>query len=103
MIDARRASMMAMGGTVASLVLGVFAALLALAWPLAAVIAVIGLVMGIWGLYSPRRNLALVGMLLCCLAIGLGTYSLARYVYIQVESQRPIDLDYAADPVLPED
>jgi hypothetical protein len=102
MIDARRASMMAMGGTVASLILGIFAALLALAWPPAAIIAVIGLVMGIWGLYSPRRNLALVGMLLCCLAIGFGTYGMARNVYIYVQSRQPPVIEDTADPVLPE-
>ena len=103
LIDARRAGMMAMGGTVASLVLGVFAALLAIAWPPAAIIAVLGLVMGIWGLHSPRRNLALVGMLLCCLAIGLGTYGLARNVYIYVQSQRPTVIEDAADPAMTEE
>jgi hypothetical protein len=89
-VDARRASMMAMGGTVASIVLGIFAALLALLWPPAAIIAVLGLVMGIWGLRSPRRNLALVGMLLCCLAIGLGAFGGARALYVHVQSNRAI-------------
>ena len=103
LIDARRNSMMAMGGTVASLVLGVFAAALSLLWPPAAVIAVLGLVMGIWGLYSPRRNLALLGMLFCCLAIGLGAYGVAKSTYNYVQSQRPIVIDdNAPDPALPE-
>jgi hypothetical protein len=103
LIDARRTGQMAMGGTVASLVLGVFSALLALAWPPAAVIAVLGLVMGIWGLYSPRRNLALVGMLLCCLAIGLGTYGVVRSVYIYVQSRQPMQIEDAVDPVIEEE
>jgi hypothetical protein len=102
MIDERRNSMMAMGGTVGSLVLGVFAAALAMLWPPAAAIAVLGLVMGIWGLYSPRRNLALLGMLLCCLAIGLGAYGVARSTYDFVQSQRPIVIEDGPDPALPE-
>ena len=91
--ESRRASMMAMGGTVASIVLGIFAGLLALLWPPAALIAVLGLAMGIWGLRSPRRNLALVGMLLCCLAIGLGTFGGVRAMYVYVKSNSAIPLD----------
>src|SRR5690349_689714 len=71
MIEARRAGQMAMGGTVASIVLGILAAGFSVLWPPAAIIAVLGLCMGIWGLYSPRRNWALIGMLICCLAIGI--------------------------------
>src|SRR5262245_32925531 len=78
LVDARRAAMMAMGGTVASVVLGLFGAGLSFFWWPAAMIAIIGLAMGIWGLGSPRRNWALIGMLLCCLAIGLGAYGCAR-------------------------
>jgi hypothetical protein len=101
MIDAQRNSIMAMGGTVASLVLGVFAAGLSIFWPPAAVIAVLGLVMGIWGLYSPRRNLALAGMLLCCLAIGFGAYGMARSTYNYVQSLRPTVIEDTADPTVP--
>jgi hypothetical protein len=79
-IDARRAGQMAMGGTVASLVLGVFAVFISLVWPPAALIGVLGLGMGLWGLYSPRRGWALVGMLLCCLAVGIGTVGAARHI-----------------------
>jgi hypothetical protein len=98
LIDARRAGLMAMGGTVASIVLGVFAAGLAMVWPPAAMIAVLGLVMGIWGLHSPRRNWALIGMLLCCLAIGLGAYGVARAAYVYVQSQRPPVIEETSDP-----
>lgn len=94
-IDARRASVMAMGGTVTAVVLGLFSGLLAIVWPPAAVIAVLGLVMGIWGLRSPRRNLALVGMLLCCLAIGLGAFGGARALYVHVQSNRAIRVNDA--------
>ncbi|HMC11727.1 MAG TPA: hypothetical protein VKH44_10570 [Pirellulaceae bacterium] len=98
LIDARRAGMMAMGGTVASLVLGVFAAGLAAIWPPGAMIAVLGMVMGIWGLSSPRRNWALVGMLLCCLAIGLGTFGLARNIYIAIQQNKAITIEPDASP-----
>jgi hypothetical protein len=99
LIDARRAGMMAMGGTVTSLVLGVFAAGLAAIWPPAAMVAVLGLVMGIWGLSSPRRNWALVGMLLCCLAIGLGTFRLARNIYISIQANKALTIDSDAIPM----
>src|SRR5262245_55654263 len=93
LVDARRAGMMAMGGTVTSLVLGVFAAGLAVVWPPAAMIAVLGLVMGIWGLSSPRRNLALVGMLLCCLAIGVGTFGVVRNIYIGIQERKALTIE----------
>ena len=99
LIEARRAGMMAMGGTVTSLVLGVFAAVMAFVWPLAALIAVLGLIMGIWGLQSPKRNLALVGMLLCCLSIGVGTYSAVRRIYISYKLRQPIQMPYEENPI----
>jgi hypothetical protein len=92
LVDARRAAVMAMGGTVASIVLGIFAAALAVIWPPAAIIAILGLAMGIWGLGSPRRNWALIGMLLCCLAIGLGAYGGALATYRWIQTQRPIEV-----------
>jgi hypothetical protein len=91
LIEARRAGLMAMGGTVTSLVLGLFSTILSVIWPPAAIVAVLGLVMGIWGLSSPRRNWALVGMLLCCLAIGLGTFGMARGIYRRIQDRRPIE------------
>jgi hypothetical protein len=99
LIEARLAGQMAMGGTVASLVLGVFAAAMAFIWPLAALIAVIGLLMGIWGLQSPKRNLALVGMLLCCLSIGVGTFSAVHRVYLSYKQSQPIQMPYEPEPI----
>jgi hypothetical protein len=102
LIEARRAGQMAMGGTVASIVLGILAAGFSVLWPPAAIIAVLGLCMGIWGLYSPGRNWALIGMLICCLAIGIGMYGGARALYVYVESQRPATIEYQPDPSEPE-
>jgi hypothetical protein len=101
LIDARRVGIMAMGGTVASLVLGVFAAILAGIWPPAALIAVLGLIMGIWGLSSPRRNWALVGMLLCCLAIGVGTFGVAKSIYLEVKNRKALTIDDPAAEIEP--
>jgi len=93
LIDARRAQLMAMGGTVASLVLGIFGAILAMFWPPAALVAVLGLAMGIWGLSSSRRNLALAGMLICCLAIGIGAYGIARNISLAMQKNRAIPFE----------
>jgi len=96
LIDARRAGMMAMGGTVTSLVRCSVAVILALFWPPAALVAVVGLAMGLWGLSSPRRNLALIGMLLCCLAIGIGAYGFARRISIAMQKNRPVQFEDAS-------
>jgi hypothetical protein len=94
MIDAKRSSLMAMGGTVGSLVLGLFALALALFRFEAALIALLGLLFGIWGLYSPRRPLAFAAMLLCCLAIALGSYTGANQLRVYIKNRQPIVDDY---------
>jgi len=94
LIDAKRNSLMAMGGTVGSLVLGLFALALALFRFEAALIALLGLVLGIWGLYSPKRRLALAAMLLCCVAIGLGSYTGAKQLYVHIKNLQPLRDEY---------
>jgi len=89
LIDAQRASLTAMGGTAAAFVLGVFALGVGLFGFWGVPVAVLGLVMGIWGLYSARRRWALAAMLLCCLAIGLSSYTGARLLYVQILKSRP--------------
>lgn len=76
----------AVAGAVGSLVLGIFG--LSVAWMAdptavigAALMALLGLVMGMWGLYSRRRGWALFGMLLCVGAISLASYSGAMLIY----------------------
>ncbi len=100
-VEALRKSNMAMGGTVGALVLGVFALVLSLFRFEAALIALLGLIMGIWGLNSPRRNWALVGMLLCCLAIGLGSYTGATQLYIYLQKNRPVQVQEESLDVAP--
>lgn len=76
----------AIAGGIASIVLGGFA--LAVSWmssPTAviggALIAVLGLLMGMWGLHSRRRGWALFGMLICVGAIALASFSGAMQIY----------------------
>lgn len=88
-----------MGGTVGSMVLGLFALVLAMFRFEAALIALLGLVLGIWGLYSPKRALALVAMLVCCLAIGLGSYTGAKQLYVFYKQRQPVVDDY--NPAVP--
>ena len=64
----------------------------------AAIIALIGLVMGIWGLYSPRRGWALVGMLLCCLGVSIGTFTGARQLYLYLNRNAPIETEAVVEP-----
>ena len=87
-IDAQRASLTAMGGTAGAFVLGVFALGIGLFGFWGAPIALLGLVMGIWGLYSSRRGWALAAMLVCCLAIGLSSYTGARQLYRHILKSR---------------
>ena len=88
-----RPNLAALGGAVASLIVGVFGVVLAPFRYEAAIIGLIGLLMGVWGVYSPRRGVALLGMFLCCLAIALGTYTGIRSVYRQMLRNAPIMVD----------
>jgi len=35
----------------------------------------------------------LIGMLLCCLSIGIGTYGVVRATYLQMQRNKPISVD----------
>ena len=61
----------------------------------AAVVALIGMVMGIWGLYSPKRGWALVGLLICCLAIGIASYTGAKGLNAYMNRNKAWDPDAA--------
>ena len=81
----------ALGGAYAALLLGLFGLLLSWWRYEGAIVAFIGLLAGIWGIYSPRRGWALVGMLLCALAMGLGTYTGVRQLYLYLNRNAPIE------------
>jgi hypothetical protein len=81
----------ALGGAYAALLLGLFGLLLSWWRYEGAIVAFIGLLAGIWGIYSPRRGWALLGMLLCALAMGLGTYTGVRQLYLYMNRYAPIE------------
>jgi hypothetical protein len=101
-VEARRKSLVAMGGTVGGIVVGVFALAIAPFRFEAAIVGLIGIGLGVWGLHSPKRNWAFVGLLICCLAIGLGAYRGANDIYIYIKNQQPLEIEEPAEEeVLP--
>jgi hypothetical protein len=95
---------LAVAGAITAILMGIFA--LGIAWiaswvaiSAAAVIALIGFGMGIWGLYSKRRGWALFGILISCAAIGLATYTGSILVYQSMrERQETIEGDQSLGP-----
>jgi len=88
----------AVGGAYAALALGLFAVVLSWWRYEGAIVALVGLMAGIWGIYSPRRNWALVGMLLCALGIGLGTFTGVRQVFLYLNRNAPIEQPATEEP-----
>jgi hypothetical protein len=97
-VTSRPTNIAAEGGAYAALALGVFG--LVLSWSLfyGALVALVGLFAGIWGIYSPRRNWALVGMLLCAIAIGLGTFTGVRQLNLYLTRNAPIEAPTTDEP-----
>jgi hypothetical protein len=63
----------ALGGAIGAVALGALGIVSAVLFPIGGVLtAMLGLAMGIWGLFSQRRLLAFAGILLCCLALATG-------------------------------
>ena len=88
----------ALGGAYASLTLGL-AGLILSCWRYeGAIVALVGLMAGIWGIYSPRRYWALVGMLLCSIGIGLGTFTGVRQAFLYLNRNAPIETPVEEEP-----
>jgi hypothetical protein len=49
-------------------------------------LASVGLGFGAWGLKSPKRRPAIVGMLMCCIAFAIGVARLAYRGYVHFYS-----------------
>ncbi len=75
-----RESIASTGGAVGSVVVGVLAILGTLLTPFSAINAVLGFFLGLWGLTSPRKRLASIGLIICIigfvLPITVGTINL---------------------------
>jgi len=79
------------GGSIAALVLGILSMIACFYTAGAVVTAVIGLLMGIWGLYSTRRGPAIIGILLCCVAMAIGGFNGVVWVYESQYGYKPWD------------
>ncbi|MBW3597765.1 MAG: hypothetical protein KY475_10880 [Planctomycetes bacterium] len=84
----------ATGGAIAALVLGVMS-LLAIRFiaPGALLVAILGVAMGVWGLHSDRRGAALVGLVLCCLAMALAGFFTAVQLFELINGYNPLEPD----------
>jgi hypothetical protein len=79
------------GGSIAALVLGVMSLIACFYTAGAVVTAFIGLLMGIWGLYSTRRGPAIIGILLCCIAMAIGGFNAVVWMYEAKHGYKPWD------------
>ena len=79
------------GGAIAALVLGIFGIILAPMRFEGAIVGAIGMGMGLWGLYSQRRGWALVGLIICCLAIAIGMYTGVFWLFQYTKQANPWD------------
>lgn len=63
-------SLAANGGAVGAVVLGIWSILGAMFSSISIVNAIMGMVLGLWGLTSPRKSLAILGLALCAMGIA---------------------------------
>ncbi len=77
----------AVGGAVAALVLGAWSLLGAFVTPWSIINAVLGIVLGIWGISSRRRRLAWIGIMLC---LASAIFCLVQYSGIINQAITPI-------------
>ena len=61
----------ALGGAVGAIILGIWSIGGALLTPYSCINALLGMMMGIWGLNSSRRKMAILGMILCLIGLVL--------------------------------
>lgn len=89
----------AVGGAIGSVVLGGMSLVGCLITNAALVTALLGLAMGVWGLYSTRRGLAVLGLLLCFLALSIASFNGAVDLYEYMNGRSP----FAPAPAFEED
>jgi len=91
--------MASVGGSIAALVLGILSLIASFYTAGAVITAIIGLFMGIWGLYSARRGPAILGILLCCTAIAIGGFNGVVWVYEYHHGYKPWDAPSPYEPL----
>lgn len=64
----------AVGGAVGALLLGIWSIVGATISPYASINAAVGILMGFWGISSPRKKMAIIGMVLCLIGLGLSVW-----------------------------
>ncbi|MCA9164050.1 MAG: hypothetical protein KDA62_13770 [Planctomycetales bacterium] len=81
----------AQGGAIAAFVVGWLAFGFSFFTIAALIVSLLGLALGIWGLYSDRRGMALIGIFLCCIAIAIAGFRGAVDLYIMLYQVNPLD------------
>ena len=82
----------AIGGTVVAIALGAIGFGLAFVFPVGAlIVSLLGLVMGVWGVYSKRRGAAIVGLLICCIAFATAGFNGAVGLYTYMHGVSPFE------------
>jgi len=64
----------AVGGAVGALLLGIWSIVGATISPYASINAAVGILMGFWGISSPRKKMAIIGLVLCMIGLGLSVW-----------------------------
>jgi len=82
----------AIGGAVVAIALGSIGFGLAFVFPVGALIVTsLGLVMGIWGVYSRKRGAAILGLLICCVAFATAGFNGAVELYTYAHGVSPFE------------
>jgi hypothetical protein len=86
----RRKNAGAAGAAIAAVVLGVLGLVLSYYFTIGALlISLAGLGLGVWGLYSEHRGLAILAVLLCCLALSISAFHGAVDLYTNLYGSGP--------------
>ncbi len=78
----------------ASVVLGILSGIGATLAPVGAIdTALLGIAMGVWGLFGKRRRLAMAGLVLCGVVLAFSSFSAAISLYRAIHGVSPWELD----------
>ncbi len=78
------------GGAIGATVLGLLSLIGLVVSPIGGMTtSILGIAMGLWGLYSNKRGVALLGLVLCCLALALATFFAVVQLYESIYGEHP--------------